>query len=196
MARRRLRRFQGSARRLSLGWNGVVVGSGEAEATFDADTDIANVFLVTLTDYLVSPAGTGFVNIKRIVGDAWLRPSASVILAGATWSAAYYWAIFIEDADEPNIADPSSSGDLRDETVLAHGCGNLFGSAEPPAAQQRNIINMNNWHIDVKSNRRVTENQVCAFRLTVANATGLGGAEALSFGLSLRTLITTTPRTE
>lgn len=187
---RRRRNFQSPRsrnRKASLGWVGTVVVGAATDTTTVSATQ-----LVGVGDFLDSPAGQAFVNVKRIIGDVAVSLNFAA-LSPTNFTAPLYWAIFIQDLSDVAVPSPDSSTSLQEETTLAHGIIMLQGSFGGVQAPDY-FPEVQNLHVDVKSNRRVTSLQECFFAITLGDAgqQGIGSiADAILWNASFRTLITT-----
>lgn len=189
--RRNIRSNRGS-RKTQLGW----VGSSFSGAATDIDT-VTAVQLVGATDFLVSPAGEAYVNIKRIVGEVFLGFSDAFINgAAANFRAGVAWAIFIQDLSDTAVLSPDDSTNMTNEVVLAHGVVPLNGSLNALTGAGYNTY-IPSIRFDVKSNRRCTELQECYFATTVFTGANLNvdGEGTIVFGGMIRALITTGVKT-
>lgn len=192
--RTRTRRIIRSNRgnRSPVGWVGSVVQGGVT----DIDT-VTAVQLVGASDFLVSPAGEAYVNIKRIVGEiAFGFSDAFINGAAANFRATIFWAIFVQDLSDAAVVSPDSSTDLTNETVLAHGVLPLNGSLNALTGAGYNTF-IPTARFDVKSNRRCTELQECYFAATIGNGGNLNvdGEGTIIFSGAIRALITTSVKT-
>lgn len=184
---RRYRRFGRSPRtKRPLGWVGTLLAN---PVPFDVPT-VSNINLVSGNDFigaLGDHVGINYTNIKRIVGDFVARPSNGQLTGTVdNFAGAYFWAIVIQDDTDTDVIDPSSSGDMSHEKVLAHGMGMMSGVGGDAALNWNAVPT----HIDVKSNRRLLESENLNFIITGEDIDGMGTEDDFAVHMSLRTLIT------
>lgn len=192
MVTRRRKRFASqNQKRNSLGW-----AATAAVAEFDTAT-VAQILLVSDTDFITGGAGVSYVNLKRLIFDFSVRPSDGFLLGVGTAQFFYefFWAVFVQDETDQDLLDPISPNSLQEQVTLAHGMGSIVGF-QNATGNDLHIGSSGCWrHIDVKSNRRLKETETCFFSITAVNGNGAGVAESVQVRLSARSLITTGIRT-
>jgi len=141
----------------------------------------------------------GHFNLQRLILDLAVGIANPTLedSTAATWSYAW-WALMLLDEDDTTVYNPEDSTTLIEETVLMHGMTERIGwstvqdAIAPLISQSAAFMAQANVRRDVRSNRRMTSDQVLRLFLTMEDNTSWArGSDNDNYivTMSLRTLI-------